>query len=143
MGANYLKRADWNAECDTCGFKFKASQLRKTGDKNKPIYVCKKCYDPYHPQDDLRGVPDNPSVAWTRPPREETIIIYHGDESDEITFSSDETIHEWNVALTEGRVAILLKNGAVAGDRIIIYKTGSGDKTLYVASELLDAGTSV
>lgn len=62
--ADYLKLGDWNAICDRCGFKYKASQLRHewTG-----LYVCQECWEPRHEQDFVRGVEDDPSVPWTRP----------------------------------------------------------------------------
>ena len=65
---NY-KHGDWNAICDRCGFKYKASKLREewTG-----FMVCKECYEPRHPQDFLRGVADDPSVPWSRPDSEES-----------------------------------------------------------------------
>ena len=61
---SYYKHGDWNAECDICGFKFKASQLRKTWDE---LYVCQADYEVRHPQDFVRGVKDDPSVPWERP----------------------------------------------------------------------------
>jgi len=58
------KKGDWNATCDRCGEKYKASQLKHewTG-----LYVCKECWEPRHEQDFVRGVEDDPSVPWTRP----------------------------------------------------------------------------
>lgn len=61
--STYFKKGDHNAICDRCGFKFKASQLRKTWDG---FYVCQEDWEPRHPQDFLRGVKDDPSVPWTR-----------------------------------------------------------------------------
>lgn len=62
--ADYLKIGDWNAQCDRCDFKWKASKLRKTWDD---LYVCPKCWEPRHPSDFVRGVKDDPSTAWQRP----------------------------------------------------------------------------
>ena len=45
-----LVRGDWNAICDRCGFKFKASELKKTWDN---LYVC-----------DCSVIPE----AWGLPP---------------------------------------------------------------------------
>jgi len=58
------KHGDWNAICDRCGFKYKASELKKTWDG---LWVCKKDWEPRHPQDKIRGIPDDPSVPFTRP----------------------------------------------------------------------------
>lgn len=59
----YLKRGTWNAVCDVCGFVFKSDQLIKTWNG---LYVCKDDYEPRHPQDFVKGVKDDQSVAWTR-----------------------------------------------------------------------------
>jgi len=61
---NTLVIGDWNATCDECDFKFKASDLKKDW---RNLYLCRDCYQPRHPQDFLRGHPDDPSVPWTRP----------------------------------------------------------------------------
>ncbi len=62
--ADYWKHGDHNAICDTCGFKFKASELKKTWDN---MYVCSKDFEPRHPQDFVRGKKDDQSVPWSRP----------------------------------------------------------------------------
>ena len=62
--ADYWKHGDHNAICDVCGFKFKASELKKTWDN---FYVCSKDFEPRHPQDFLRGKKDDQSVPWSRP----------------------------------------------------------------------------
>lgn len=61
---NYYVSGDWNALCDRCGFKFKASMLRKewTG-----LRVCSCCYETRHPQDLLRVEPEKINVPWSRP----------------------------------------------------------------------------
>lgn len=64
MPKTTFKKSDWLAICDRCGFKFHASQLKKTWDG---FYVCKTDWEPRQPQDFLKGVKDDPSVAWTRP----------------------------------------------------------------------------
>jgi len=61
--ADYLKLGDWNAQCDRCSFKFKASKLRKTWEG---FYVCNACWEPRHPSDFFRLPPDDSSVPWTR-----------------------------------------------------------------------------
>lgn len=54
----------WAAVCDRCGFRFPSDQLVKdwTG-----LMVCHKDYEARHPQDFVRGVPDNQTPPWTRP----------------------------------------------------------------------------
>lgn len=61
---NYLKLGDWNALCDVCGFKFKASMLQKRWDG---AMVCASDWETRHPQDFLRVRKERISVPWTRP----------------------------------------------------------------------------
>jgi hypothetical protein len=63
MARNYYKPGDWNAICDRCGFKFKASELREewTG-----LRVCEKDFELRHPLDFLRAKTDKISVPWVR-----------------------------------------------------------------------------
>lgn len=58
---------DWKAICDVCGWLYKASELKLGIGRQRGLRVCLKDWDEYHPQDDLRAVPDNPQVPWTRP----------------------------------------------------------------------------
>lgn len=64
MPQNYLVWGDWNAICDICGFKYKASQLRKNW---KGQMVCEQDWETRHPQELLRVPKDDPSVPWARP----------------------------------------------------------------------------
>ena len=71
MSENYYKKGDWNAICDRCGFKFKASELKRewTG-----LMVCPRDWEPRQPQDFVRGVVDDASVEWTRSESLDTFI---------------------------------------------------------------------
>ena len=69
--ADYLALGQWNVICDVCGFKFKSGQIQKRWDG---LYVCPKDYEPRHPQDFLRGIPDDQSVAFTRPEATDTFL---------------------------------------------------------------------
>lgn len=60
---NTLVVGDWNALCDQCGRKFKASDLRKRWDG---FMVCEQDWEPRHPQDFIRPVKDEQRVPWTR-----------------------------------------------------------------------------
>jgi hypothetical protein len=71
MPKSFLKWGDWNAICDVCGFKFKASELKKDW---QGLMVCPTDYELRHPQDFLRVRPDNPSVPWSRPEGEDVFI---------------------------------------------------------------------
>jgi len=62
--ADYLSLGDWNALCDVCGFKFKASMLKFRWDN---LYTCPRCWEERHPQDFIRGVQDIQTPPWVRP----------------------------------------------------------------------------
>lgn len=61
---NTLALGCWNVLCDVCGFKFKNVDLLKRWDG---LMVCKACWEPRHPQDFIRAIPDMQKVPWTRP----------------------------------------------------------------------------
>lgn len=62
--ADYLRLGDWNAICDECGRKFKASDLRLRWDGFR---VCNGDWEPRHPQDFVRDIPNIQTPVWTRP----------------------------------------------------------------------------
>ncbi len=70
---NYYKKGDYNAICDRCGFKFKASQMLKTWDG---LFVDRTCWEPRQPQDFLRVYPEHLSVPIARPePDDEFVTV--------------------------------------------------------------------
>ena len=69
--ADHYKHGDYNAICDKCGFKYKASQLRRTWDN---LMVCKKDWEPRQPQDFVKGVKDKQTVPWARPEPENVFV---------------------------------------------------------------------
>ncbi len=66
--ADYWKPHSYNVICDRCGFKVKRGQAKMewTG-----LFVCdasvNNCWEPRHPLDFVRNVPDRQSVFPTRP----------------------------------------------------------------------------
>ncbi len=69
MRTNWFRSGDWNAICDVCGFKRKASQMTQRWDG---LMVCEPtikqgCWEIRHPQDLLRPIPDQSALPWTRP----------------------------------------------------------------------------
>lgn len=74
MANDYLKLGDWNAICDVCGLKFKASMLRKRWDN---LMVCEADYELRHPQDFLRVPKENTSPPWARPDRDQYVSANH------------------------------------------------------------------
>lgn len=71
MSINYYKSGDWNAICDVCGLKMKASQLRKRWDG---YMVCDIDWEPRHIMDFLRAPPPPRPLPWTRPEPTDTFV---------------------------------------------------------------------
>lgn len=55
---------EYNAICDICGFKMKASQLLRRWDG---FMVCKQDYETRHPSDFYTARNDTHVLPWTRP----------------------------------------------------------------------------
>jgi len=69
---NWLKLGDYNAICDSCGRKFKASTMRKRWDG---MFVCKEDFEYKHPQLSLKVRGDKQYVPIPRPePTADTFI---------------------------------------------------------------------
>ena|SRR3990167_10750520 len=58
------KQGDWNAICDVCGVKYKASQLRKRWDG---FMTCSADWEIRHPSDFLKIQSEGAPPPWTRP----------------------------------------------------------------------------
>jgi len=71
----YLKLGAWNSVCDVCGFRFKSTELKKRWDG---LMVCKKDWEPRHPQDLIRIRGETAFPTWTRPESTDTFttIVY-------------------------------------------------------------------
>lgn len=65
------KKGQWNAICDSCGFEFKSSELKKRWDG---LMVCSDDFEHDHPQKYLRVHEDSSSVPWVRTEPPETFI---------------------------------------------------------------------
>ena len=61
----------WNAICDVCGQKYKSGDMKKRWDG---LMVCHNDWEPRHPQDFLRAVPDRQAVPWSRPRTEDIFV---------------------------------------------------------------------
>jgi len=70
--ADHLVLGDFNAICDVCGFKFKASQLRRRWDG---YMVCSSDYEQRQPQDLIRLKPERQAVPWARPPQQDQFVV--------------------------------------------------------------------
>lgn len=64
MKKNYFVSGDYNAICDSCGQKVKASLVKKRWDG---LMVCSSCWEPRQPQDFVKAKTDKIIVPWTRP----------------------------------------------------------------------------
>ena len=90
-----------NVTCDRCGFKFKATEVRKTWDG---LYVCKLDWEPRHPQDFLRAKEDDRSVDISRPEGADSFISVitsenlaaHYDASDTSSITVATGVSQWN-----------------------------------------------
>ena len=72
---DYFAPGDWNAICDGCGAKLKASSLRKDW---QGFMKCTPCWEPRHPQDFVRarqGAEPAP-VPFVRSPGEPTFAAF-------------------------------------------------------------------
>ena len=141
MAKTIYKKGDWDAICDRCGEKFKASELRETWDN---FFVCSKDWEPRHEQDFVRGVPDDQTVPWARPEGADaggtdisgnTITylppaIVTGNQT--LTVGTDPIVNEWQADLT-GNVTVTLDTiGVKTGDTFQIYRTGGGAFTFDI-----------
>jgi hypothetical protein len=72
MRTTKFTSGDWNAICDVCGFKFKASQLVERWDG---LMVCSKDWETRHPQELIRPIPDQQKLPWTRPEGTDTTVL--------------------------------------------------------------------
>jgi hypothetical protein len=65
MGSNYFESGLWNVVCDRCGSKLKNTEVKlepRTGEM-----VCEKCWEPWHPQEITRPIPESQKLPFTRP----------------------------------------------------------------------------
>lgn len=71
---DYYRSGDWNAECDVCGQKYKASKLKLRWDG---LRVCPKDFEFRHPQDFVRGVKDNQATPFSRPEPPDLFVTFN------------------------------------------------------------------
>lgn len=62
--SDYWAPGDWNTICYQCGHSRKASTMKRHW---QGYYVCPEHWEPRHPQDFVRAVPDTMSPPWTQP----------------------------------------------------------------------------
>lgn len=64
MRKPWWEEGDYNALCDGCGFKFKASELRERYDG---MMVCSEDWEPRHPSERSLSIRSPKTLPWTRP----------------------------------------------------------------------------
>lgn len=69
---NNLKLGDYNAICDVCGFKYKASQLKQRWDG---LMVCREDWESRHISDFYRARGEDTSVPFSRPDTNEAVWV--------------------------------------------------------------------
>jgi len=92
---NYLDLGNYNAVCDSCGRKFKASTMQKRWDG---LFVCKEDFEHRHPQLSLKVRGDKQTVPIPRP--EPTL---------------DTFINACNIVNSQGKAGISISGCAVSG----------------------------
>jgi hypothetical protein len=75
---NYWASGEWNFICELCGAKRKSKDGVKTWDGH---YVCSSHKELRNPQDFVRGVRENLTVPWTRPPTDDQFVATEYDRS--------------------------------------------------------------
>jgi len=69
--SDYYKHGDNNVICDRCGFKYKASQLRREWNG---LWTCPFDWEPRHPQDLIKSKHDDQRPSLSRPGAEDIFI---------------------------------------------------------------------
>lgn len=71
-GRTYLRKGDWNAFCQRCGKKYKASQLTQEWTQ---LWVCHSCYEDRNAQEFVRGIIDQQAVPWSASEAPDNFIL--------------------------------------------------------------------
>lgn len=68
MSRDYLDLGNWNVACAQCQRKRKASEMKQLppGTPGAGLYVCPEHWEPRHPQDFVRGIPDKPAAPFVQ-----------------------------------------------------------------------------
>lgn len=70
---NYLALGNWNALCDVCGRKYKASELKRRWDG---LMTCSEDYETRHPSDFIKVPTEKITVPWSRPEPTDTFVSH-------------------------------------------------------------------
>ena len=92
---------DWLADCDVCGFTFKASELKDRWDGLK---VCDADWETRHIADFIKAPKGEKALPWTRPEAADqfTTVTLNCDSADFVHYSKEE--FELLTEVTKARV---------------------------------------
>lgn len=135
--ADFLDLGTSNAICDGCGFKYKHSDLKRDW---RGLFLCDKCWSPRHPQEFLRGVPDNPAVENPRP--DSTPTFNNAATNSVVTPAvpasgvpvTNTNIFAVAVTLTGGTVSKVVVANWVAQPVLGVYTVAPGDSIILTYS---------
>lgn len=145
MGNTHYTPGDWNAICDVCGFKYKASELRLRWDG---AMVCRKDWEVRPPQDFVRGIKEQAGVPYSRPEAADrattgykqalagATAVAHTDMGLDNRVIVDVVEQVYGV-YTQGAATITIGATVVSGDTVIVR----GMTTKGVAVTIIDNGT--
>lgn len=110
----YYKKGDYNAQCDRCDFKRKASEMKMQWNN---LFVCyPECWEARNAQDFLRGFPDHQSVPIARPPQTDVFLT----TGIETTIGADEATGQTTITVASStgmtaaeKIAIILDIGTI------------------------------
>jgi hypothetical protein len=74
-------RGDWNSVCDLCGFRYKASQMKKRWDG---LMVCPEDFEERNKQEFVRGVPLDKAPYGSKAIGEETFLTANEVTADDL-----------------------------------------------------------
>jgi hypothetical protein len=74
----------WNVICDSCGRKFKDSDLQLRWDG---LMVCSADWEVRQPQDFVHGVADTQAPKWARPEQADHFLLQETSLTDSVSFT--------------------------------------------------------
>jgi hypothetical protein len=119
--SDYYAPGDYNACCDRCCAKFKASKLKRDW---HGFMLCEWCWEPRHPQDFVRGLADPTPVPWVRMCCGDNFVTLCTPPVAEFTVEADEsdplTVHVTRVTTTPDPVACPVTCSIDFGDGTVV-----------------------
>lgn len=102
--------------CPRCGLNYRFSQTQKeyTG-----LRVCRQCWEPLHPQEFVRGIPDKRAVRDARPEPPDVFVT--------IAWGRDEVAEDWPGLYPPGVYHTLFPDGWMEGWFVVPWFSAGGD----------------